>query len=134
MVRLCQAALRRPPTCAALSRPLHPPHGHLQPSPDFIGRREDLLPMARLCTRQPAAPHDPRCRPVPAPLLPAPAPPAIRAHPPLRTALQPLLRSGPDAICVRSTWINRTSASRVTITSDPGACSAISDASACIVL
>src|SRR5712675_1949849 len=36
----------------------------------------------------------------------------------------PLLRSGPDAICARSTWINRTSASRLATTSDPGACSA----------
>src|SRR5258708_9869859 len=36
----------------------------------------------------------------------------------------PLLRSGPDAIGARSTWINRTSARRLATTSDPGACSA----------
>ena len=31
LVRLCQAALRRSGTSPRLSRPLHPPHGHIQP-------------------------------------------------------------------------------------------------------
>ena len=59
MVRLCQAALRRPGTCAALPRPLHPPHGHLQPPPHRLRRRARQLPLARLCPRRQAARHDP---------------------------------------------------------------------------
>ena len=95
MVRLCQAALRRPSTCAALSRPLHPPHRHLQPSHDLLRRRERHLPLARLSPRQKAEPHDSRrCR-VPAPLLPPCTAQRFRPHPPLRPALQPLPKTTP---------------------------------------
>src|ERR1700677_4800247 len=90
MVRLCQASLRRPSSCAALSRSLYPPHRHLQPSSAGLRRTEGHLPMARLCPRQQAAPHDPRCSGVPAPLLPSRPTQGLRTHPPLRSALQPL--------------------------------------------
>ena len=66
MVRLCQAALRRTGTCAALPRPLHPPHGHLQPPHHRLRRRTRQLPLARLCARRQAARHDPRRRQLPA--------------------------------------------------------------------
>lgn len=46
--------------------------------------------MARLCPRQQAARHDPGRDRVPAPILPPRASPRLRAHPPLRPALQPL--------------------------------------------
>src|SRR5271155_4436818 len=90
VVRLCQAPLRRPLPCPALSRPLYPSHGHQQPSPDGLRWTTRQLPLAGLCPRQQAAHHDPRRRAVPAPLLPARAAQRLRAHPPLRPALQPL--------------------------------------------
>src|SRR5271170_4399492 len=90
VVRLCQAPLRRPLPCPALSRPLYPSHGHQQPSPDGLRWTTRQLPLAGLCPRQQAAHHDPRRPGVPAPLLPARAAQRLRAHPPLRPALQPL--------------------------------------------
>ena len=84
------AALRRPRTCPALSRPLHPPHGHQQPPPHRLRRRARQLPLARSCPRRQAACHDPRHRGVPAPFLPSRFAQRFRAHPPLRPAVEPL--------------------------------------------
>ena len=65
LVRPCRAALRRPRTCAALPRPLHPSHGHQQPPHHRLRRRARQLPLARLCPRRQAAGHDPRRRELP---------------------------------------------------------------------
>src|SRR2546422_2907209 len=46
--RLLQTTLRRPRVCAPVSGPLHPPSGHLQPSPDLVGQRPSHLWLARL--------------------------------------------------------------------------------------
>ena len=54
LVRLCQAALRRPRTRAALPRPLHPSHGHLESPHHRIRRGARQLPLARLCPRRQA--------------------------------------------------------------------------------
>src|SRR5216684_3296705 len=45
--RLLQTALRGPRICAPVSRPLHPPRRHLQPSTGIVGRRPSHLSLAR---------------------------------------------------------------------------------------
>ena len=49
---LLQTTFRWPGACAPVSGPLHPPRGHLQPSPGLICRRESHLSLARLCSQQ----------------------------------------------------------------------------------
>src|ERR1700674_3028667 len=50
--RLCQATLRRTPSCAGLSRPLHPSRGHHQPPSPGLRARSGYLPLEGLCPRQ----------------------------------------------------------------------------------
>src|SRR5438132_7658610 len=52
--RLLQITLWRPRICAPVSRPLHPPRGHLQPSPGLVCQRPGHLSLARLGGSQPA--------------------------------------------------------------------------------
>src|ERR1019366_7767810 len=78
---LLQATLRWSGTRSPLSRPLHPPRGHLQSPPRLPRRKTSYLPLERLRAWQPAAPDDPGGRGVLAP-LPAPrASPRLRPHP-----------------------------------------------------
>src|SRR5437588_278589 len=51
-------SLRRPRVCAPVSRPLHPPRRHLQPSTGLVGRRPSHLSLARLGSPQPAETDD----------------------------------------------------------------------------
>src|SRR5438034_2274919 len=45
---LLQTTLRGPRVCAPVSRPLHPPRRHLQPSTGLVGRRPSHLSLAGL--------------------------------------------------------------------------------------
>src|SRR5271168_1290184 len=90
--RLCQAALRRTGTRAALSQRLHPPRRHLQPQTRRPGAGQRHLLLARLRTRQQAATPDSAGRRVPAPLPAPPAATRLHAHPQLRIPRQPATR------------------------------------------
>ena len=116
MVRLCQAALRRPRTCAALPRPLHPPHGHLATtaSPPSTGERVSFL------WRDYAHGGKQRVMTLDAvefllPLLPARAAKRLRAHPPLWPALQPL----PQRVAAPGTHTARPTRTRTAASSAP---------------
>ena len=60
--RLLQTTLRRTRVRPTVSRPLHPPRRHLQPSLGRVGRRSSHLPLARLRRPQSTETDDPVAR------------------------------------------------------------------------
>src|SRR5262245_12301900 len=84
MGRLCQTAIWRSRTSAALPRPLYPSRRHLQPSIARIRWRQRHVPLEGLRSRK-CATHDERSRRgVYSPVLAARAPEALCPHPTLR--------------------------------------------------
>ena len=77
-----ETPLRWSRVCAALSGPLHPSCGHLQPSASLFCRWPSDLPLARF--RPPTATHRFVAQSILAPLPVASAPEGLRTHPPLR--------------------------------------------------
>jgi hypothetical protein len=59
---LLETTLRRPRVCAPVSRPLHPPRRHLQPSTGIVGRRPSHLSLARFGGPQSKETDDPLAR------------------------------------------------------------------------
>ena len=83
---LRQTALRRPGLCAPVSGPLHPPRGHLQPSPGLVCGWQSHFPLARLRSPQRTEVADPIAGSILAPLPVARASQRLRPHSELRLA------------------------------------------------
>src|ERR1700751_159188 len=95
---LFETSLRRSPIRAAISRPLHPSRGHLQPSPGFFHRWPGHLSLARFRPPQPTEVALATGRSVPEPLSAAPTSARLRADPALRFPGQPTTREVPPAL------------------------------------
>ena len=87
---LCEEAVRRTGTCAALSGALHAPRGHFQSPPHRHGGRQGHLPVERLRAWRQETQNDASGRGIHSALPVACAPQRFGAHPTLRLDGKPL--------------------------------------------
>src|SRR5207249_11959515 len=84
-----KTSVRRPRICAAISRPLYPSRGHLQPSPGLLHRWPGHLSLARFGSPQSTEAQNPIGRQVLTSLLTAHPSERLRAHSTFRLSGQP---------------------------------------------
>src|SRR5215469_8219872 len=87
--RVLKTSVRGPRICAAISRPLHPSRGHLQPSPGLHHRWPGHFSLARFRSPQSTETQNLISRQVLAPLLTAHPSAGFRTHPAFRFPRQP---------------------------------------------